>query len=410
MVCHRGQLGVAYYDTADYSVHYMPDTQDDFNLKLLDKGSTQDKPEVVLYPSADFGIEISKQRVLSAHLPFVPASLTEAERITYLSSLLPFDCLQMMCAVGGLLRFMERRRVGVELEDSSVRVPILAFKQFLLNNLVYIDHDTYCRWFLRPTRDLAVLNMRQEVIEFFTSPQNNQVLTTLQDCLKNIKGIPAMLRRMTLSNTKVSDWQTLYKPLVSQTHSGPGRAEHASGGDRVLHLPAEQPGADNTTGLPEEHQGHPGERGEREGRERVRAMLRRMTLSNTKVSDWQTLYKISYNAVCIRDTVSSLPQSVQLFREISQAFSEDLHYISSLISKVIGFLLSVPRIPSMDENKDFEIEGLDFMGDDFGHCDYAPFLAGWLPTDPGMNCQTNQYEALCSCYTAPSQIGREIVD
>ncbi|MGH0152302.1 UNVERIFIED_CONTAM: hypothetical protein FKN15_033361 [Acipenser sinensis] len=50
------------------------------------------------------------------------------------------------------------------------------------------------------------------------------------------------------------------------------------------------------------------------------------------------------------------------------------------------------------------------QGDDFGHCDYAPFLAGWLPTDPGMNCQTNQYEALCSCYTAPSQIGREIVD
>ncbi|MGH0155950.1 UNVERIFIED_CONTAM: hypothetical protein FKN15_058930 [Acipenser sinensis] len=28
---------------------------------------------------------------------------------------------------------------------------------------------------------------------------------------------------------------------------------------------------------------------------------------------------------------------------------------------LIGFLLSVPRIPSMDENKDFEIEGLDFM-------------------------------------------------
>ncbi|MGH0160665.1 UNVERIFIED_CONTAM: hypothetical protein FKN15_041134 [Acipenser sinensis] len=34
----------------------------------------------------------------------------------------------------------------------------------------------------------------------------------------------------------------------------------------------------------------------------------------------------------------------------------------------------------------------------------APFLAGWLPTDPGINCQTNQYEALCSCYTAPSQV------
>ncbi|MGH0168150.1 UNVERIFIED_CONTAM: hypothetical protein FKN15_062899 [Acipenser sinensis] len=49
----------------------------------------------------------------------------------------------------------------------------------------------------------------------------------------------------------------------------------------------------------------------------------------------------------------------------------------------------------------------DKLGDGFGHCD---FLDGWLPTDPGMNYQTIQYEAFCSCYTAPSQIGREIVD
>ncbi|MGH0123201.1 UNVERIFIED_CONTAM: hypothetical protein FKN15_013705 [Acipenser sinensis] len=49
-------------------------------------------------------------------------------------------------------------------------------------------------------------------------------------------------------------------------------------------------------------------------------------------------------------------------------------------------------------------------GNDFGHCDSAPFLDGWLPTDPGMNCQTIQYEAHSSCSTAPSQIGREIVD
>lgn len=37
-------------------------------------------------------------------------------------------------------------------------------------------------------------------------------------------------------------------------------------------------------------------------------------------------------------------------------------YISShLISLQIGFLLSVPRLPSMVEKEDFEIEGLDFM-------------------------------------------------
>ncbi|MGH0153397.1 UNVERIFIED_CONTAM: hypothetical protein FKN15_032008 [Acipenser sinensis] len=49
-------------------------------------------------------------------------------------------------------------------------------------------------------------------------------------------------------------------------------------------------------------------------------------------------------------------------------------------------------------------------GLDFWYCDSALFLDGRLPTDPGMNCQTIQYGAHCSCYTAPSQVGREIVD
>ncbi|MGH0116615.1 UNVERIFIED_CONTAM: hypothetical protein FKN15_012210 [Acipenser sinensis] len=35
--------------------------------------------------------------------------------------------------------------------------------------------------------------------------------------------------------------------------------------------------------------------------------------------------------------------------------------------------------------------------EDFGHSDSTPFLARWLPNDPGMNCQTNQYEPFCSC-------------
>ncbi|MBN3283399.1 AFAD protein, partial [Polyodon spathula] len=42
-------------------------------------------------------------------------------------------------------------------------------------------------------------------------------------------------------------------------------------------------------------------------------------------------------------------------------------------------------------------------GDDFCHCDSAPFLVGRLPTDPGMNCQAIQSGAYCSCYTVPLQ-------
>lgn len=35
--------------------------------------------------------------------------------------------------------------------------------------------------------------------------------------------------------------------------------------------------------------------------------------------------------------------------------------LSPLYSLQIGFLLSIPRLPSMVEASDFEIEGLDFM-------------------------------------------------
>ncbi|XP_038567434.1 mutS protein homolog 5 isoform X6 [Micropterus salmoides] len=413
VLAQQGQVGLCFYDSKDSSLHYMMDTPDNYELHLLARvilevsphviitsakqelcmtrflqqlGSNPDyNPEVVTYPYVDFGLELGKQRLLSAHLPFLPASLSEREKMSYLSSCMSFDSPLMLRAVGALLKCLDRRRVGVELEDSSVGVPILQFHAYTLKSVVCIDRDTYsvlqifkselhpsvyklhsgekeglslygilnrCRckfgskllrqWFMRPTQDLAVLHRRQEVIRFFTSPRNSDALSTLQASLRNITNIPTLLRRMSLSHTKVTDWQSLYKTV--------------------------------------------------------------------------------YNAVCIRDTVRHLPQSIQLFRDISEGFSDDLHHVASLISRVvdfetsiaekrfsikpnvdpaidekkrkmmglsdfltdvarrelehldaripsccviyiplIGFLLSVPRLPSMVEKEDFYIEGLDFM-------------------------------------------------
>ncbi|KAL4646817.1 hypothetical protein GN956_G9558 [Arapaima gigas] len=413
VLVHHGQVGLSFYDRTDCTVHYMPDATDDHDLKLLDRVMREispsavitsakqehnltgfikaleknpyNKPEIVLYPNAEFGVEATQQRLLSAHLPFLPASVTERERLPYLSSCLPFNSNLMMRSVGALLKFLERRRVGVELEDSSVGVPILQFRPYTLNDVVFMDRDAYsvlqifklelhpsvyklqsgekeglslygilnrckCKfgsrllrqWFLRPTRDMSVLTRRQEVVRFFTSPRNADVLGTLQGCLRNVRSIPTLLHRMTLSHTKVSDWHSLYKTV--------------------------------------------------------------------------------YSAVCIRDVVRPLPRTIHLFQEISEGFTDDLYYIASLISKVvdfenssaenrfmvkpnvdpaidekkrsmmglsdfltkvarkeldnldsripscsviyiplIGFLLSVPRLPSMVEKEDFQIEGLDFM-------------------------------------------------
>ncbi|XP_022621924.1 mutS protein homolog 5 [Seriola dumerili] len=413
VLAQNGQVGLCFYDSTDSSLHYMIDTPDNHELHLLARviqevsphviitsakqercmtrflhklGSNPDyKPEVVTYPYVDFGLEVGKQRLLSAHLPFLPTSVSERDKMSYLSSCISFDSPLMLRTVGALLKCLDRRRVGVELEDSSVGVPILQFNAYTLKGVVCIDRDTYsvlqifkselhpsvyklhsgekeglslygilnrCRskfgsrllrqWFLRPTQDLAVLHRRQEVIRFFTSPRNSDAQSTLQSLLRNIRNIPTLLHRMSLSHTKVTDWQSLYKTVSS--------------------------------------------------------------------------------AVCIRDMVRHLPQSIQLFHDISEGLSDDLHYISSIISRVvdfetsiaenrftikpnvdpaidekkrrmmglsdfltdvarrelehldaripaccviyiplIGFLLSVPRLSSMVEKEDFEIEGLDFM-------------------------------------------------
>ncbi|XP_063523030.1 mutS protein homolog 5 isoform X6 [Pongo pygmaeus] len=413
---NSGYLGIAYYDTSDSTIHFMPDAPDHESLKLLQRvldeinpqsvvtSAKQDenmtrflgklasqehrepkRPEIIFLPSVDFGLEISKQRLLSGNYSFIPDSMTATEKILFLSSIIPFDCLLTVRALGGLLKFLGRRRIGVELEDYNVSVPILGFKKFMLTHLVNIDQDTYsvlqifkseshpsvykvasglkeglslfgilnrCRckwgekllrlWFTRPTHDLGELNSRLDVIQFFLLPQNLDMAQMLHRLLGHIKNVPLILKRMKLSHTKVSDWQVLYKTV--------------------------------------------------------------------------------YSALGLRDACRSLPQSIQLFRDIAQEFSDDLHHIASLIGKVvdfegslaenrftvlpnidpeidekkrrlmglpnfltevarkelenldsripscsviyiplIGFLLSIPRLPSMVEASDFEINGLDFM-------------------------------------------------
>ncbi|KAM3912213.1 mutS protein homolog 5 [Leptodactylus fuscus] len=414
-----GQLAATFYNSGDCSVHFMPDTPETEQLRLLNRviaelqprcivtSAKQDqkltdflqtlKPapdgaadgrftaEICLFSRVDFALPICKQRVLSANFSSLPSNLTESEKILRLSSIIPFDCPLMVCALGGLLKFLERRRIGVELEDSGVSVPILSIKKYVMTDIVDMDQDTFsvlqifkseahpsaykmcsggkeglslfgllnrcqCKWgenqmrlwFMRPTRNQTELTSRLDVIEFFMAPRNQETTGNIQSCLRNIRNIPLILKRMTLSNTNASDWQSLYKAV--------------------------------------------------------------------------------YNAICIGEMCRSLPQTVTLFSRIAAAFNSDLHYIATIISKVvdfeesarekrfcvkaqidpviddkkrrlqglpdfltevarkelqtldtqipscnvvyiplIGFLLSIKRLPFMKEKSDFAIEGLDFM-------------------------------------------------
>ena len=80
-----------------------------------------------------------KRRVISHHVPGISKEvgpweeLGDEQRQVCVSSLLPLESVQMVRALGGLLKFIDQRRLGVELEDRAVQVPILALKHFTLS-------------------------------------------------------------------------------------------------------------------------------------------------------------------------------------------------------------------------------------------------------------------------------------
>ncbi|KAL5016536.1 hypothetical protein ScPMuIL_006125 [Solemya velum] len=246
----------------------------------------------------------------------------DSERTLYLSSLIPFDNTCMVRAAGGLLKYLEKMRVGIELEESNVRVPVLNLKIFSLNNQVILDDTAYsalqifqreshpsvyksgtmssakeglslfgmmnrCKsqigsrmlrlWFLRPYRDCNLLKRRQDAIGFFVNPRNIEVLSTLQDCLKNIKNISRVMSRM--------------------------------------------------------------------------------VQAQASVADWQALYKTAYNAIYIGDVCRAQSQDIEIFKKISNCFNEDLHRIATLISKIVDFDESITQgrfvvKPNVDEDLD----------------------------------------------------------
>uniref|UniRef100_A0A2K6K804 MutS homolog 5 n=1 Tax=Rhinopithecus bieti TaxID=61621 RepID=A0A2K6K804_RHIBE len=370
---NSGYMGIAYYDTSDSTIHFMPDAPDHESLKLLQRVLDEINPQSVVTSAKQdenmtrflgklgknltfhfaclpqIGLEISKQRLLSGNYSFIPDSMTATEKILFLSSIIPFDCLLTVRALGGLLKFLGRRRIGVELEDYNVSVPILGFKKFMLTHLVNIDQDTY------------------SVLQIFKSESH-------PSAYKVASGLKEGLSLFGILNRCRLQWHDL--AIINST-------------SRVQEILLPQP--------PKYLELH---------------VLSWM---------WAVLLTV-YGALGLRDACRSLPQSIQLFRDIAQEFSDDLHHIASLIGKVvdfegslaenrftvlpnidpeidekkrrlmglpsfltevarkelenldsripscsviyiplIGFLLSIPRLPFMVEASDFEINGLDFM-------------------------------------------------
>lgn len=147
----------------------------------------------------------------------------------------------------------------------------------------------------------------------------------------------------------------------------------------------------------------------------VPRILKLMQQAQPSINDWQTLYKTTYSAINIGDICRAQTASIHIFKKIAEAFTEDLHDIASVISKVVDFDESVATSrfvvrtnvdQDLDEKKrtynglpalmtQVAKEELAKLSDDIEECNvvYLPQLGYLLsvPCTPQM-AQTKQYE------------------
>ncbi|XP_064626771.1 mutS protein homolog 5-like [Lineus longissimus] len=398
-----GKLGVAYYNLDTTLMYMMLDTEETDDFQLLHRVKYQIQPSCIivsskqderflkalkdieqdnistsdvasvcefiqLLPSMDFNIDVCKRRILSMGLPSIPSHYTESERTLHLSSLIPLENVNMVRAIGALLKYLDKKRVGIELEDANACIPILGLQVFSWQDIVIMDENSFsalqifqrevhpsvyksntsnsskeglslfgimnrCKsvigskmmklWFMRPIRNPVLLAERLDAVEFFANSRNIEMTNSLHNCLKHIKNVPRILTRM--------------------------RKAQAS------------------------------------------------------VGDWQALYKTAYNAVYIGDIARAQPNGVAIFKKIADAFTEDLNKIASLINKIVDFEESAmqnrfvvkPNVdPELDQKKrtynglpDFMTQvaksELEKLSDDVEECNviYLPQL-GYLLVIP----------------------------
>ncbi|MGH0123162.1 UNVERIFIED_CONTAM: hypothetical protein FKN15_078257 [Acipenser sinensis] len=97
--------------------------------------------------------------------------------------------------------------------------------------------------------------------------------------------------------------------------------------------------------------------------------------------------------------------------ELSQRLSESIFTGPELEAETEQMILGVcERLRSAVEKLLDLVTESTRQGDDSRYRNAVFFLNGRLPTVPGMNCPTIQYEARSSCCTVPSPVEREIAD
>ncbi|XP_028412976.1 mutS protein homolog 5-like isoform X1 [Dendronephthya gigantea] len=412
-----GKLGSAYYDAGSAQLFMQMDILETQDFQFLKRLIMQVKPTTVvsssnqdekflkvlqsedensekttgnnipmeILPSIDFSLEICKRRILALNvLPSLPQHYTETERMMHLGSIVPFENTNMVKATGALIKYIDKKRIGVELEDIETKVPILALKTFSLEDAMMIDENTYSAlqifqkeshpsafkggsgakeglslfgmmnmtksvigsrllrvWFRRPTTNMDVLKQRQKAIAFFQSPQNAENTTSIQECLKHIKCISRTLVRMASAQASIGDWQSLYKTVYNAIYI-----------------------SNMCKAIPDVQIAQKIARDFSEDLHRIASLINKIVDFDDSTSQNRFVVKpgVDENLDEKKRTYNGLPDFMtKVAQEELSKLDASITECNILYLPQLGYLLAIPRTEQMKEEKDFEMEGLDFV-------------------------------------------------
>jgi DNA mismatch repair protein MSH5 len=282
VIWHGNKIGLSYYDSNNEYIYYLPDMEETTDFKIInllladlkpcmtitnsnaDEGFAQHIKSLLnennfqAVPSQDFNYETCKKRIVEMKIRPV-ANLSQKERLIYFKTIVDFDCVLTIRSMGALLKYLDRLRINVELEDQTKNTPIRKIKSISIENILHIDENslhalqifhsinhpsiyktdanregfslfglfsnklrtkygaTKLRsWLLKPTRDHQAIKQRHCLIEFFLNTENMEYKNAIETLLKGLnKNISLIFRRMKQKQLAVCDWNFLNKTTVN---------------------------------------------------------------------------------------------------------------------------------------------------------------------------------------------------
>ena len=216
-----------------------------------------DQTRLQLQPAGDFRADSCRHRVLAVQLPAEPPG-DEQAHYNFITSRVDFTATTMVRALGGLLRYLDRRPL-----ETLSRQPVMRLETLSLEDAMHVSSGAFrtlqvfaadrhpssfkaettreglsvfavlnkcCsplgvaqlrRMLMQPLTSRRRIEARLDAVEFFARPANEDVAHSLQTCLRRVRNLTPLLSRMRNARALSGDWRTLYDAL----HGGVVAAE-----------------------------------------------------------------------------------------------------------------------------------------------------------------------------------------